>query len=88
MSGSEKAETLWTVEALEGRQEWDEVRGRASKALASMRWPNEPPPSERWGGYMSYPPEECTILGRSILRTPAMRSRNTCFPRMPVGAIS
>lgn len=55
MSGSDKAEILWTVEALESRQEWREVRRRASEALAHMGWPNEAPPVDRGDVFVPKP---------------------------------
>lgn len=57
MSGSEKADVLWTVEALERRAEWGELRSRARTALASLGWADEPPPRHRGHEFVSGPGE-------------------------------
>ena len=46
MSGKPNA-GLWTDAALAGHPQWQEVRQRASRALAAFGWKLEKPPSDR-----------------------------------------
>jgi len=55
MSGEEYATTLWTVDALAGRPEWDQVRSLARSVLSVMGWPASVPPLDRGAVYVESP---------------------------------
>lgn len=51
MSGGEHSPTLWTMEALGNRPEWQTVRALAQSLLNAMGWPEVAPPMERGAIY-------------------------------------
>lgn len=55
MSGEENVTTLWTVEALAVRQEWEQVRMLARNVLSAMGWPRSVPPLDRGMVYVQSP---------------------------------
>ena len=55
MSGEENATTFWTVEALGGRPEWEQVRSLARNVLSVMGWPASVPPLDRGAVYVESP---------------------------------
>lgn len=55
MSGEENATTFWTVEALGGRPEWEQVRSLARKVLSVMGWSASVPPLDRGAVYVESP---------------------------------
>jgi HEAT repeat protein len=55
MSGEENACTLWTVEALADRPEWNDVRSLADDVLSAMGGPQSAPPLDRGAAYVASP---------------------------------